>query len=188
VIGTSGTILSLGTVAATAARGGPPPELRNLRIPAKQIRKLRKEIVHLDAEQRLMVPGLDPRRADLVVGGAVLLDTILRRLGAEDLTLCDLALREGLVLDYIRRNAKTIAQVDKIPDVRRRSTWSWRSGATTTPSTRSRSFAWRSRCSIKRGACTGSPIESANGSSTPRFFTTSAVSSASPAIIATRTT
>src|SRR6185369_14831785 len=56
------------------------------------------------------------------VGGAVLLDTILRRLGADDLTLCDLALREGLVLDYIRRNAKTIAQVDKIPDVRRRST------------------------------------------------------------------
>jgi len=121
VIGTSGTILSLGTVAATAARGGPPPELRNLRIPAKQIRRLRKEIVGLDAEQRLAVPGLDPRRADLVVGGAVLLDTILRRLGAEDLTLCDLALREGLVLDYIRRNSRTIAQVDKIPDVRRRS-------------------------------------------------------------------
>jgi exopolyphosphatase / guanosine-5'-triphosphate,3'-diphosphate pyrophosphatase len=121
VIGTSGTILSLGTVAATAARGGAPPELRNLRIPAKQIRRLRKEIVGLDAEQRLTVPGLDPRRADLVVGGAVLLDTILRRLGAEDLTLCDLALREGLVLDYIRRNSRTIAQVDKIPDVRRRS-------------------------------------------------------------------
>jgi exopolyphosphatase/guanosine-5'-triphosphate,3'-diphosphate pyrophosphatase len=51
----------------------------------------------------------------------VLLDTILRRLGAQDLTLCDLALREGLVLDYIRRNGRTIAQVDKIPDVRRRS-------------------------------------------------------------------
>jgi exopolyphosphatase / guanosine-5'-triphosphate,3'-diphosphate pyrophosphatase len=121
VIGTSGTILSLGTVAATAARGSAPPELRNLRIPAKQIRRLRKDIVGLDAEQRLAVPGLDPRRADLVVGGAVLLDTILRRIGAEDLTLCDLALREGLVLDYIRRNSRTIAQVDKIPDVRRRS-------------------------------------------------------------------
>ncbi len=67
------------------------------------------------------MPGLDPRRADLVVAGAVLLDTILRRLGAEELTLCDLALREGLVLDYIRRNRRQIAQVDKIPDVRRRS-------------------------------------------------------------------
>ena len=121
VIGTSGTILSLGAVAATAARGAPPAELRNLRVSAKQIRKLRKEVVALDPEQRLAVPGLDPRRADLVVAGAVLLDTILRRLGAEELTLCDLALREGLVLDYIRRNRRQIAQVDKIPDVRRRS-------------------------------------------------------------------
>ena len=122
VIGTSGTILSLGAVAATSARGTPPAELRNLRVPAKLIRRLRKEIVTLGPEQRLAVPGLDPRRADLVVAGAVLLDTILRRLGAEELTLCDLALREGLVLDYIRRNRRQIAQVDKIPDVRRRST------------------------------------------------------------------
>jgi exopolyphosphatase/guanosine-5'-triphosphate,3'-diphosphate pyrophosphatase len=121
VIGTSGTILSLGTVAATAARGTTPPDLRNLRVSAKQIRRLRKEIVALTPAQRLTVPGLDPRRADLVVAGAVLLDTILRRLGAEELTLCDLALREGLVLDYIRRNRRQIAQVDKIPDVRRRS-------------------------------------------------------------------
>lgn len=122
VIGTSGTILSLGAVAATLARGTPPSDLRNLRVSAKQIRRLRKDVVDMDLEQRLAVPALDPRRADLVVAGAVLLDTILRRLGAEDLTLCDLALREGLVLDFIRRNRQQIAQADRIPDVRRRST------------------------------------------------------------------
>jgi exopolyphosphatase/guanosine-5'-triphosphate,3'-diphosphate pyrophosphatase len=122
VIGTSGTILSLGAVAATAARGAPPSEIRNLRISAKQIRRLRKEVAAIDLEERLAMPGLDPRRADLVVAGAVLLDTILRRIGAEELTLCDLALREGLVIDYIRRNKRQIAQVDRIPDIRRRST------------------------------------------------------------------
>jgi exopolyphosphatase/guanosine-5'-triphosphate,3'-diphosphate pyrophosphatase len=122
VIGTSGTILSLGVVAATEARGSAPTELRNLRISSKQIRRVRKTVCELDLEQRLAMPGLDPRRADLVVGGAVLLDTILRRLGAEELTLCDLALREGLVLDYVRRHKKQIAQADLIPDVRRRST------------------------------------------------------------------
>jgi exopolyphosphatase/guanosine-5'-triphosphate,3'-diphosphate pyrophosphatase len=122
VIGTSGTILSVGAVAATAARGTPPSELRNLHISAKQIRRVRKDVAALDLEHRLAIPGLDPRRADLIVGGAVLLDTIIRRLGAEELTLCDLALREGLVLDYIRRNRRQIAQIDSIPDVRRRST------------------------------------------------------------------
>jgi exopolyphosphatase / guanosine-5'-triphosphate,3'-diphosphate pyrophosphatase len=121
VIGTSGTILSLGTVATAMSDGGIPSELRNLRVGAKQIRRLRKEVVGLSLAQRLTIPGLDPRRADLVVAGGVLLDTILRRLGAQDITLCDLALREGLVLDYIRRNSKHIAHVDSIPDVRRRS-------------------------------------------------------------------
>ena len=72
-------------------------------------------------KERLALPGLDPRRADLTVAGAVLLDTILQRLGAEDLTLCDLALREGLVLDYIRRHQKEIVHIEQIPDVRRRS-------------------------------------------------------------------
>ena len=122
VIGTSGTILSIGAVAATAARGGSPSELRNLHVAAKQIRRVRKQVTELDLESRLAIPGLDPRRADLVVAGTVLLDTILRRLGAEELTLCDLALREGLVLDYIRRNRRQIVQIDSIPDVRRRST------------------------------------------------------------------
>jgi exopolyphosphatase/guanosine-5'-triphosphate,3'-diphosphate pyrophosphatase len=122
VIGTSGTILSIGAVAATAARGAAPTELRNLHVAVKQIRKVRKQVTELDLERRLGIPGLDPRRADLVVAGAVLLDTILRRLGAEELTLCDLALREGLVLDYVRRNRRQIAQIDSIPDVRRRST------------------------------------------------------------------
>jgi exopolyphosphatase/guanosine-5'-triphosphate,3'-diphosphate pyrophosphatase len=122
VIGTSGTILSLGAVATTIARGVAPTELRNLRVPAKQIRRVRKAVSRLNLEQRLSLPGLDPRRADLTVAGAVLLDTLLRRVGAEELTLCDLALREGLVLDYIRRNRRKIARVDAIPDVRRRST------------------------------------------------------------------
>ena len=121
VIGTSGTILSLGSVAA-ASEGRPVGgSLRNRRIPAKQIRRVRKELVSLSLEKRLRVQGLEPRRADLAVAGAVLLDEILRRLGAEEITLCDLSLREGLVLDYIARHRKEIAQADRYPDVRRRS-------------------------------------------------------------------
>src|ERR1019366_10235482 len=53
--------------------------------------------------------------------GAILVDEILRRLGADEITLCDLSLRDGLVLDYIARHRKEIAQADRYPDVRRRS-------------------------------------------------------------------
>jgi len=121
VIGTSGTILSLGSVAAAADGGEHGSSLRNRRFAAKQIRRVRKDLVALDLEERLRIPGLEPRRADLAVAGAILLDEILRRLGAEEITLCDLSLREGLVLDYISRHRKEIAQADRYPDVRRRS-------------------------------------------------------------------
>jgi exopolyphosphatase / guanosine-5'-triphosphate,3'-diphosphate pyrophosphatase len=121
VIGTSGTILSLGTVSLAADQRGPSPALRNRRIAAKQLRRVRKDLVGLSLEKRLRVPGLEPRRADLAVAGAVLLDELVRRLGANEITLCDLSLREGLVLDYIARHRKEIAQADRYPDVRRRS-------------------------------------------------------------------
>ncbi len=121
VIGTSGTILSLGAVASAAEGLAPGASLRNRRFTAKQIRRVRKELVALDLEKRLRVPGLEPRRADLAVAGAILIDEILRRLGANGITLCDLSLREGLVLDYISRHRKEIAQADRYPDVRRRS-------------------------------------------------------------------
>jgi exopolyphosphatase/guanosine-5'-triphosphate,3'-diphosphate pyrophosphatase len=120
VIGTSGTILSLGSLALSDG-ATQLEDLRNARVSAKALHRLRKRLVVADLEERLQMPGLDPRRADLSVAGSVLLDTILRRLGAEDFTLCDLALREGLVLDYIHRNSARIRKVERYPDVRRRS-------------------------------------------------------------------
>ena len=121
VIGTSGTILSLGTVATALESGTVPPGVRNLRVPAKTLRRLRKTVVELDLEERMRLPGLDPRRADLMVAGAILLDTLLKRLDAQEITLCDLALREGVLLDYIHGHRKHIRRVDSYPDVRRRS-------------------------------------------------------------------
>jgi exopolyphosphatase/guanosine-5'-triphosphate,3'-diphosphate pyrophosphatase len=122
VIGTSGTILSLGAVVAAAAEERTPPTtLRNRRIPVKQLRRVRKDLAALALDERLRVPGLEPRRADLAVAGAILLDEIVRRLGASEVTLCDMSLREGLVLDYIARHRKEIAQADRYPDIRRRS-------------------------------------------------------------------
>jgi exopolyphosphatase / guanosine-5'-triphosphate,3'-diphosphate pyrophosphatase len=122
VIGTSGTILSVGTVAAALETGNVPAGQRNLRVSAKSIHRLRKAVTEQDLEERLKLPGLDPRRADLTVAGAVLVDTLLKQLGADGITLCDLALREGLVLEYIHEHRKEIARVDRYPDIRRRST------------------------------------------------------------------
>jgi exopolyphosphatase/guanosine-5'-triphosphate,3'-diphosphate pyrophosphatase len=118
VIGTSGTMLSLG---ALAEGRRPNDEMRNVRVSAKAFRRLREQLTGLSLAQRLKLPNLDPRRADLAPAGIVLIDTLLSGLDAPEVTLCDFALREGLVLDYIQRNAAHIRTVERYPDVRRRS-------------------------------------------------------------------
>lgn len=119
VIGTSGTITTIGELAAGDRRVA--GEVRNLRVSTKAVHRIRETLVDLPLAKRRELPGLDPKRADLLVAGSVLLDTVLEELRADDLTLCDFALREGLVLDYIRRNRAHIQQVERYPDVRRRS-------------------------------------------------------------------
>ena len=69
VIGTSGTILTIGALAA--GRPG-AADLRNLRVELDDIRRLRKTLVARSLKERLAIPGLDPRRADLAVAGVVL--------------------------------------------------------------------------------------------------------------------
>ena len=118
VIGTSGTILSLGALAADTRASD---DLRNLRVSTKALSRLSRQLTSLPLDERLRIPNMDPRRADLAPAGALLLETILQGLGVDDITLCDFALREGLVLDYIKRNARHIQTIDRYPDVRRRS-------------------------------------------------------------------
>jgi exopolyphosphatase/guanosine-5'-triphosphate,3'-diphosphate pyrophosphatase len=118
VIGTSGTILSLG---ALAAGRRPSEDVRNLRVSLKELSRLCERLTSLPLDERLRLPHMEPRRADLAPAGALLLHALLDGLGADEITLCDFALREGLVLDYVARNAQHIRTVDRYPDVRRRS-------------------------------------------------------------------
>jgi exopolyphosphatase/guanosine-5'-triphosphate,3'-diphosphate pyrophosphatase len=64
---------------------------------------------------------MDEERADIIVAGAVILDTILARLGVEELILCEWALREGILVNYIHGHPRSLARAEAYPDVRRRS-------------------------------------------------------------------
>jgi exopolyphosphatase/guanosine-5'-triphosphate,3'-diphosphate pyrophosphatase len=121
VIGTSGTILAVGALALERAGRAVPEPLHHVAVPAEAIRAARKWLVSSDLRARLKSPALDEARADIIVAGAVVLDTILDRLGVRELTLCEWALREGLLLDYIHGHRRSLARAEAYPDVRRRS-------------------------------------------------------------------
>ena len=123
VIGTSGTVLALGALALE--RGGQTPDtLHHATVRAQDVHELRRWLVASDVKARLKVPGLDESRADIIVPGAVVLDTILQRLGATQVVLCEWALREGILLDYIHRHPRAVARAAAFPDVRLRSVMS----------------------------------------------------------------
>jgi exopolyphosphatase/guanosine-5'-triphosphate,3'-diphosphate pyrophosphatase len=72
-------------------------------------------------DERLKMPGLDATRVDIIVAGAILLDEVLERLGAREITLCEWALREGVLLDYVHSHRRSLARAARVPDPRRRS-------------------------------------------------------------------
>jgi exopolyphosphatase/guanosine-5'-triphosphate,3'-diphosphate pyrophosphatase len=121
VIGTSGTLLTLISMAAHRLGVHPGTQAHGLAVPAEAVSGLRRGLVRADREGRLGMRGMDPKRVDMIVAGAVLADVVLRRLGATRIQACTWALREGLLQDFIAKHAKGIEESARIADVRRRS-------------------------------------------------------------------
>ncbi len=71
------------------------------------------------ARQRARLPGLDPKRADIIVAGALVLEGVFDVCGIEEMTYSDYALREGVLLDTVQRTLG--GSVHHLRDVSRRS-------------------------------------------------------------------
>ncbi len=97
-IGTSGTINAM-VAMARAARGGGIGCLHGAATSAAEIARIRRQVLKRAVAKRLELPGLDPRRADLMPATALLADHVLRHSGARELVACAFALREGLLLE-----------------------------------------------------------------------------------------
>src|SRR6185369_17234517 len=90
-------------------------------VTASEIAKLRRVLARSSREERLRVKGLDAKRVDLIVAGAVLADYLLTRIGAKQVVACTWALREGVLLDFIARHRKGIEESERFGTPRGRS-------------------------------------------------------------------
>lgn len=112
VIGTSGTILSLVSLAAQS--GANREAALNDTINAfsqkctlAELAAVNETLAGLSLKERMKVPGLDPSRADIIVAGGQLLEAILRAVRAKEIITCDWALREGVLLNYIAKHTNS---------------------------------------------------------------------------------
>jgi exopolyphosphatase/guanosine-5'-triphosphate,3'-diphosphate pyrophosphatase len=67
----------------------------------------------LPLEERRKVPGLNPERADLIIAGAAIFETLMSVLGLPAFTFSDRGLRDGLLEDYLARSehARLVAEL-----------------------------------------------------------------------------
>lgn len=103
MVGTSGTAMALAALAA-AEDGKPPLRLGGYRLSRERIHQLVERLVLLTPEQRRALTAINDRRAEIIVPGALILQTAMEMLGARELVVCDRALREGLIVDWMLRN------------------------------------------------------------------------------------
>ena len=99
--GCSGTIQSLADTAAHIFHDRDPKRFRSLSH--KDLVSVTELLCSLSLDERKNLPGMNPRRADIIIGGAVILDTIMSELNIDEIGISSHELRDGLLLDYLYR-------------------------------------------------------------------------------------
>jgi exopolyphosphatase / guanosine-5'-triphosphate,3'-diphosphate pyrophosphatase len=115
---TSGTAFALAGLASRVAGGQFNGQSKVLSFRA--LCDVEKKLMSVPAAERAKLSGIDPRRADTILPGAILLRAILELAGVDEATLCEPALREGIIADYVAKNRPGIQLVEEFPDQRRR--------------------------------------------------------------------
>jgi len=105
LVGSSGTIQALAELAALRRTGSRPRTVRNLPLRAEELDAIVADLIAAPtAAARAELPGLDPGRADVILGGALVLEQVMRELAVDELVVSDHALREGVLLDAWQRS------------------------------------------------------------------------------------
>ncbi len=120
VIGTSGTLINLGSVISARRDGEPLTNPQGFSFTLEELVDVHKDMARTEESELGGIKGIDPNRKDILLPGACLMIHVLESLGLETVTLCDKAIREGAVLDYIATNRPRLALEAEIPNVRLR--------------------------------------------------------------------
>jgi len=120
LVATSGMAGNVAEVVHLRQTGRPLPQHNLATVQLKDIRVLEAELAQSSVKARLAIPGLDPKRVDTLLPTTVVLRCLTELSGLNEVTLCDKAIREGVIYDFIVRHREGLKAENDIPDVRRR--------------------------------------------------------------------
>lgn len=104
IIGSSGTIQSIAQMIIADNKEPEPRALNGFEFTNNELTRIRKILTDADTlKKRTKIPGLDPRRADIIVAGSIILEEIFHKFKINTMTVSDYALREGIIYDTIKK-------------------------------------------------------------------------------------
>lgn len=114
VIATSGTAAALFQASLAAGKAKPllrrPGGTERILIETRYVRRLAEKLSVMNSAQRSAVPGIGPRRAEIIIAGAQVFAELLERLSLRGFVYSDLGLRDGMLAQMLaERDRKTMA-------------------------------------------------------------------------------
>ena len=119
--GSSGSIHALAQAAHWEEKAAPIEHINGHVLSLESLRRLTRRLARMSESERHALRGLDAKRAEIIVPGAVVLLHVLEEIGADGIVISDFGVREGLVSDYLEYHAAEISALDHVENLSERS-------------------------------------------------------------------
>ncbi|AFZ53552.1 Ppx/GppA phosphatase family protein [Cyanobacterium aponinum] len=104
LVGTSGTAETLAMIHALDSNSVEPITLNGYKMPLKDIEEILVKLTKMDYNERVSITGMSERRAEIIIAGTTILVEAMKMLEVDSLTVCERALREGVIVDWMLQN------------------------------------------------------------------------------------
>lgn len=119
IVGSSGTFENVAQLCADR-HGNPEASIYLQPFRGEQIRSVTKTLMDSKRTDRVAMSGIDEKRVDQIVAGAMLVDVLVKDLSIDRIRVSPNALREGMVVYFIRENYERLEVTSPYADVRHR--------------------------------------------------------------------
>ena len=101
LIGTSGTIETLAAIHAKEKLGLIPSPLNGYSFKLRDLQEIVGRLRRLSQAERMGISGINDRRAEIILAGALILQEAMILLQADTIAICERSLREGVIVDWM---------------------------------------------------------------------------------------
>ena len=98
LIGMGGTITNLAAIKHKLAKYD-PNIIQGSKLTLADVTEQMEHFRSIPLEERKKIPGLQPKRADVILAGATIVSVVMEKIGLNELTVSDRGIRHGLMFD-----------------------------------------------------------------------------------------